>query len=412
LRWDYIMRYLYLFSILLIVSKTFAAAGASSGSASSYEWGIDPEKDTARVVKLASISGMVITMENPDEKPLARSPSNFTPLLDGVKSLLDEGGESVTPEIATVVGHCFTYLVASGQGKIARKYMPIIQTLLDKGLIENIENLNYPGTKYGFGIIQISPGQLGLLMEGYSPRFNKIGRPRLPHEFSKLLLGGGHRYAGTAFSEEDWYGIDFDPGIGPHLIGNAADQNVLGLFEESQIDEVVFEYVAWDGWRSPDGKFSYPFSDLFRILRPGAVVAMLGNGMHVITPKSYLMDGVDELIASAKAAGFVVQEVDPFRGRSHALVPGRPVYEHVAGSVFLTKPGDDESAALHLGSIKEQLKRVRPFPPEALMAEKDVIVEREEADLAKLLASAGTEGGESEFGGAAAAASGGARRFF
>ncbi len=399
------MRYLYLFTILLFCSNV-RAADAGAG----YEWGLDKTNDTKRILRLASVSRMVIGMENPDTKHLTRSPSNFTPLLDGVKNLLGGAGEGITPEIAAIAGHCFTYLVASGQGETARKYMPVIQTLLDTGLIENIENLNYPGTKYGFGIIQISPGQLGLFMEGYSPRFNKMGSPRLPHEFSRLLFGGGHRYAGTAFSEEDWYGIDFDPGIGPHLIGNAADQSVLGLFKKDQIEKVVFEYVAWDEWRSPDGEFSYPFSDLFRILKPGAVVAMLGNGMPVTTPESHLMDGVDTLIASAEAAGFGVQEVGPFEGRSHALVSGRPVYKHVAGSVFLTKPGDDEAAALHLGSVKKQLKKVRPFPPEALMAEKDAIIEREKADLATLLASAGAEGGESAVGGAAAA-SGGASDF-
>ena len=382
------MRYLYLFIILLFCSDGLAAAAA--GANCLYEWGVDKEQDHARVVKLADISKMVIASENPDKADLRRSPESLTHLLEGVKNLLEaEPGAKatpITPEIATVTGHCFSYLIASGHVDIARRYMPTLQALLDKGLIEHVENLNYPGTGYRFGVVEIRPGQIGLIMEGYTPRFNNIGRPRLPHEFSNILFGGGHRYAGSAFSEEDWYGIDFDPGIGPHLIGNASNPNVLGLFEEGQIESAVFEYIAWEGWITEDGRFSYLFSDLFRILKPGAVVAILGNAMPKEIPENYLMKGARLLITSAEAAGFGVMESGPFIGQSHALTAGRPVYEHKAASVFLAKPGDDAVAEERLAEIKERLGTVRPFPPEALMWEKDAVLKRE----AERTAGAGT----------------------
>lgn len=234
------MRYLYLFSILLIASKTFAAAATIdnpefSNSALLVRSGV-PSDLLSELSRHRRISALVHREKlGADAAGLKRKPDEFAAYLGACDTVLHEAPESVTRTHAKAAAEAFSYLVHCDGGRpYATAFQSTMQILLDRGLVDEI---NYPGSSFKLREIPAAKGMISLLAEGLLPRFNSM---RMPCSSKHVLFGGGRIVPEPR--HEGLFTVDLSPEVRPDMVANIRDPRTYKYF--SNLRFLCFEHIS------------------------------------------------------------------------------------------------------------------------------------------------------------------------
>ncbi len=234
------MRYLYLFSILLIASKTFAAAAAIgdpefSNSALLVRSGVSSDL-LSELSSHRRISALVHREKLGNEKAgLKRKPDEFVTYLKACDTVLHDAPESVTRAHAKTAAEAFSYLVHCDGGRpYATTFQSTMQILLNKGLVDEI---NYPGSSFKLREIPEANGMISLLAEGFLPRFNSM---RMPCSSKRVLFGGGRIVPEPR--HEGLFTVDISPKVRPDMVANIGSPRTYQYFSDLRF--LCFEHIS------------------------------------------------------------------------------------------------------------------------------------------------------------------------
>lgn len=362
--------------LFTIISAIFFWMAHDSLAATAHVWGEEAEQDLKRLGVLKGVIKSYVSQGIPSDPcadlKLTEDKKHFIQFLNGVAANVDH--QELSKEIGQIAALAYSYLFNAGYLEESRTYLPTIQALLKRRLITNIEDLNYPRTDYFMTIVEVKPGSHAVVSKGTIPRFNNITGAKMPDQFRNLLVGAGHAVPNPNFPPASWFTIDFDPDIGPNLIGDINDPKVLGVLPDNHYDQIIFEYISWEQWRVPGtGKnLESILKNLERIVTPNGCVGMLSNSLPPTgaSVEATIRGEISFIRPYIERAGFIVHYAGSLRSSSMKKGVKKP---HAAPSIFFSKAAAaPEKSTENYMEIKELLKETRPFLPEVLSKDRKV----------------------------------------
>lgn len=271
--------------------------------------------------------------------------------------------ESITPEISKAAAHAFSYLLHAGYPHLARTYFPLVDRLLTETRHIDMNDLNYPGTKYEYKLTQTDSG-ISTFMRGTSPSFTTFGWRRLPYSYECLLVGNGWVVPNTSCLPDFWYTIDTNPRMYPDMAGDVFDPRVLALFGDNQLRLALLEHVTWCCFNDSEEETAGLFDNFKRILKPGGVLMLLDSTCktHKDAETKWGLRCV-KVQEAGKKSGLIVAEANILRGKVF-----NPYYQtqYFFPYIVFVNPGDDKFMKDNLDQLKHLVSSKKLYAPSDL----------------------------------------------